>query len=103
MLYTYALTALIAAALSAATAWQIQDWRFDAKELSRLQVEVESRRMREKAISLAGENYEKAKEKERVQYKVVTETIERIVDRPVYSNICIDEDGILAINRGAAK
>lgn len=103
MLYTYAITALVAALLSAGAVWRVQDWRYAEKELERQQFEAESRKMRERAVSLASENHEKAKERERVVYKVVTETIERIVDRPVYSNICMDEDGIMAINRGEVK
>jgi len=103
MLYTYAITALIAALLSAGAVWRVQDWRYAEKELERQQFEAESRKMRERAVSLASENHEKAKERERVEYRVVTETIERIVDRPVYSNICMDEDGIMAINRGETK
>lgn len=100
---TYVTTCLVTALLAAAATWRVQDWRYAEKEVARLQLEAEARKMREKAVSLASENHEKAKEKERVVYKVVTETIERIVGRPVYSNICMDEDGIMAINRGEVK
>lgn len=60
MLYTYAITALIAALLSAGAVWRVQDWRYAEKEVARLQLEAESRKMREKAVSLASENHEKA-------------------------------------------
>ena len=103
MLYTYAIAAIIAALLSGGVVWRVQDWRYAEKEVARLQFEAEARKMRERAISLASVNHEKAKERERVEYKVVTETIERIVDRPIYTNICMDEDGVMAINRGEVK
>lgn len=38
-LYTYAATALVAAALAAGGAWRVQEWRHGAKEAQRLQAE----------------------------------------------------------------
>ena len=36
MIYTHAIAALIAAAIAATGAWQVQNWRFDARELGSL-------------------------------------------------------------------
>lgn len=33
-----------------------------------------------------------------VEYRTITKTVERIVDRPVYLNQCIDDDGLRIIN-----
>jgi hypothetical protein len=103
MLYTHAIAALLAAAVSSVAVWNIQDWRFSAKELERLEQEREVRMMREKAISAAAANLEKAKEGERVVYRTIVKTVERIVERPVYSNVCLDADGVMAINRGSLE
>ena len=95
---------IIAAALAGllvfGSAWKIQDWRFDSKEKERLEQVQEAKRMREKRVVTASANYEKKKEVTRVKYVKVIEEVEKIVDRPVYKNICLDDDGIKLINDG---
>lgn len=34
-----------------------------------------------------------------VQYKTITKTVEKLVDRPVYKNQCVDEQGLEVINK----
>lgn len=46
MIYTYAATAFIAAALAATGAWKVQQWRFDAKEKERVEQELNDERVR---------------------------------------------------------
>ena len=46
----------------------------------------------------ASENYEQTKETERVKTETITRTVQKIVDRPVYLNRCIDADGLRQIN-----
>lgn len=54
------------------------------------------------AANSASADYQAAKaaaaEKERVQYVQV----QKIVERPVYRNVCIDDDGLLIINSAIA-
>lgn len=92
------IAAVIAALLSFGSAWKVQDWRFDAREKVRLEEEREAQKMREKAVSTASAGYEKKKEAVRIKYVKVIEEVEKIVERPVYKNVCIDEDGLRAIN-----
>ena len=42
------------------------------------------------------------KEKTRVIYQTITREVDKIVDRPVYTNICIDDDGLRLINDALA-
>ena len=49
MMYTHVATALIAAAVSATGAWQVQNWRFDTQAKQRLEAQAELRRTNEKA------------------------------------------------------
>lgn len=46
----------------------------------------------------ASADYEKLKSEQRVKYEVVIKEVQKIIDRPVYHNICIDDDGVSAIN-----
>ena len=42
----------------------------------------------------AGEDYEQTKETERVKTETITREVQKIIDRPVYSNVCIDDYGL---------
>lgn len=46
----------------------------------------------------ASEEYEQTKESERVKTETITRTVQKIVDRPVYINTCLDDDGVRLIN-----
>lgn len=46
-LYTYAATALVAAAVAATGAWQVQAWRYGAKEGQRMEQEREAEELRQ--------------------------------------------------------
>lgn len=46
----------------------------------------------------ASEDYEQTKETERVKTETITHTVQKIVDRPIYINTCLDDDGVRLIN-----
>ena len=46
----------------------------------------------------ASENYEQTKETERVKTETITRTVQKIVERPIYINTCLDDDGVRLIN-----
>lgn len=46
----------------------------------------------------ASEDYEQTKETERIKTETITRTVQKIVDRPVYINTCLDDDGVRLIN-----
>jgi hypothetical protein len=46
-LYTYAATALVAAAIAATGAWRVQEWRWGAKEAQRMEIESQAEEARQ--------------------------------------------------------
>lgn len=52
---------------------------------------------REKYDKLAQE-LEDIKKKRQENVRTITKTVEKIIDRPVYSNVCIDDSGLSVIN-----
>ena len=102
MIYSHVAAALLGAAVAATSAWQVQSLRFEAKEKQRLESEAEIRRMNEKRTSLVAEGLEKDKREIEIRYRTITKTVTKFIDRPVYKNTCLDQDGIAAIN-GVAK
>ena len=43
-------------------------------------------------------DYEQLKSEQRAKVETVTRTVQKIVDRPIYLNRCIDDDGLSQIN-----
>lgn len=91
------LSAAVAAALAFGSAWKIQDWRHDAAELTRQEDAAELVRLAARKTDVAAVSHEEFKERERVVYQTITETVDRIVERPVYRNVCLDTSGLRAL------
>lgn len=79
-------------------AWKVQDWRYGAKEAERMEVEAEKRRMDAKQIHAAATGYEADKRKLREQSGPIIKEVERVVEKPVYRNICLDDDGLRVLD-----
>ena len=102
LIYTHVGAALVGAAVASASVWQVQSWRFDAVEKVRLQHEAEVRRNNERRTSIAATGLEEDRSKIEIRYRTIARTVTRFIDRPIYTNICLDQDGVDAIN-GVAK
>lgn len=49
-------------------------------------------------INKVSAEYEQLKSEQRVKVETVTREVQKIIERPVYSNVCIDDDGLRIIN-----
>lgn len=104
MIYTHAAAALIAGALAFGGAWKVQDWRYGAIEAKRLSALAEAEKKRDKASYEAATTFEKGRTRVETVFETITETVEVIVDRPVYRDtVCFTDDGLRAIRDAAAE
>lgn len=103
MIYTHAAAAIAGAAIAFAGAWQVQEWRYGAKEAARLSAAVEAEKARDKASYAAATTFEKGRTHVETVFQTITETVETIVDRPVYRNVCFDDSGVQALRDAAAE
>lgn len=103
MIYTHAAALLAGIAIGFAGAWKAQDWRYGAKEAARLSATIQAEKARDKASYDASVKFEKGKTRVETVFQTITETVETIVDRPVYRNICLDTDGVQAIRNATAE
>lgn len=87
----------VAASLAFGAGWKVQGWRRDAADLARQEDAAEVVRLRARKADAAAVSHEQYQERERVVYQVITETVDRIVERPVYRNVCLDPDGLRAL------
>lgn len=99
MLYTHFAAALVGAALAGTMAWQVQNWRADSHEKERIEAQQEATRINEKAASTASTGFETKRANNETRYRTVTVEVQKIVDRPVYLQQCLDDDGLRIINR----
>lgn len=97
-MYAYAVTALVAATFAAAGTWQIQDWRFGAKEKERLEQQRREEFRRQEIADRAAVRHEKDKVRIETKYVQVVKEVPREIEKPVYRNVCISPDGVRNIN-----
>lgn len=97
MIYTHAAAALISAAIAATGAWQVQNWRFDARELARVQAQAEATQQAARTANTAAAAHEQDKTHAAQKTRVIRQIVEKIVERPVYAGLCFDSDGLRAL------
>ena len=101
-LRTLAIAAVLAAVLGFAAAWRVQDWRQGSAEADRLEqlreIGQENQRQANRAASL--HEQDRARVQERIQ--IVRQEVARVVEKPVYRNVCLDDDGLRIIRDAIA-
>lgn len=97
-MYAQAIAIVASAAIGAGGAWQWQADRCAAKDAERVQRHARDMATLVERQDGAATTHEIFKERERVVYQTITETVDRIVDRPVYRSACFDADGLRALN-----
>lgn len=98
-----AVIASIAAALSGAGVWHVQEWRHAAIDQARAEATAEQRRTQEKAASAASTAFEQDRSKNENRIRTVYVQIDKIIDRPVYRSVCVDADGLQLLNRAIGR
>lgn len=104
LIYTHIAAGLLGAAVAFGGAWKVQDWRYGAIEAKRLSAVAEAEKKRDKASYEAATTFEKGRTRVETVFNTITETVEVIVDRPVYRDtVCLDPDGLQALRDAAAE
>lgn len=88
------IAAAIAATLSFGTAWTVQDWRYGAQEAERIAAETEARDAQGAQANTAATGHEVDKVRLQTKFVTVTETVEKIIEKPTYRADCFDADGL---------
>lgn len=94
--------ALALLATGALGGWHVRAWKAGADDAERLRAEARTALNRAESIDGAAGRLEQRKEAIRVQTVTLTREVERLVDRPVYRDRCIDDDGLRLITAAAA-
>ena len=102
------LPALLVAALLAGLAlggtagWQIQGWRRDSADAERVQAEARDAFRRAERADGAAVRHETTRAAIRAQQQIITREVERVVESPVYRDVCLDAGGLQLVAQAAA-
>ncbi|WP_312057535.1 hypothetical protein [Acinetobacter courvalinii] len=66
------------------------------QKIERAQVEALAKQ--QDKVNKVSADYEKIRSEQRTKVETVTRTVQKIVERPIYLNRCIDDDGLQQIN-----
>ena len=66
------------------------------QKIERAQIEALAKK--QDKVNKVSADYEKLRSEQRAKVETVTRTVQKIVERPIYLNRCIDDDGLQQIN-----
>lgn len=94
----YAAVLAVGIAVGGYGAWRVATWRCDSQEKASIEAalamyKAETKRAAEASISL-----ETKRDEIRERTRTIVKTVDRIVERPVYRNVCFDDLGLRAAN-----
>lgn len=87
-------SAVISGLLCFLAAWNIQSNIFEAEEAKRKVAEGIAKDQQIEKANDAATGHEKTKIEIRTKFLTVTETVEKIIEKPVYRADCFDDDGM---------
>jgi len=100
---TYVATAIVAGLIAGAGAWNVQAWRYDSRELARLEQQRETETMRRKAANAGAQGHEADKTVILTKFIPITTEVERVVTQVEYRDrACFDPDGVRVLNAAIA-
>ena len=103
------LPALLAAALLAGLlagfggGWKVQAWRWAAADGARAEARAEAERLQARAADAAAERHGAELARLAAERRVITREVERVVESPVYRNVCLDGDGLRVVAAAAGS
>ena len=100
------IAALVGAAVLFGAGWMTNGWRLNAKHdaeaLAAAQAAKAAYEAKATQYNEASAALEAARNEREIVYRTITKTVEKVVERPVYRNVCIDDDGLRSINDALA-
>lgn len=95
--------AIIAGVIGFAAGWQVNDWRHEAARAEQADQQREADRKQEAKLDAASASHEAVRENIRTEFQVIYRDRDRVVEKPVYRNVCLDADGLRLIKSAITK
>lgn len=94
-----AATLLAGVVLGGWSAWQVQDWRHGRQDAQRIERQARDTLRSIERGQRSADTYTTGESDAQPARKEIVRTVEKIVTRPVYVRECLDEDGLVLLNR----
>ena len=91
-------TGVISLVLGFGAGMGLQKLFWIAADKERIEQEAKTKDNNREKAQDASASYEEKRTVNEIRYRTVTVTVEKIVDRPVYINQCLDDDGLRTLN-----
>ena len=96
-LLLYAGAAIIILGMLGGIGYKVRKSGYDACKVEWAEAAEEQRKREQELSTLAAKALADERAKRKVVIQTRTQYVEKIVDRPVYSNVCVDADGLRCI------
>lgn len=96
-----AIAMLLAACFGAG--WMVNGWRWEAKEAAKLRELERAQAKADKRSYDASSGLEKDKGNAETVFQTIRVEVDKIVERPVYRNVCMDSDGLRELERATEE
>lgn len=94
------LLAMALAGFAAGVKWQVGI--VAARDLKAVQDNARTQILRADRADQAADRHEKSKAAIEVRYQTIEKEVQRVVEKPVYRNICLDDDGLRLVRDALA-
>ena len=91
-------TGLISLVLGFGSGMGLQKLFWIAADKERIENETKTKENNKEKAHEASTSYEGKRTANEIRYRTVTVTVEKLVDRPMYINQCLDDDGLRTLN-----
>jgi uncharacterized protein YcfJ len=97
-----AATLLAGVVLGGWAGWQVQDWRHGRQDADRIERQARDTLRNIERGQQAADTYTTGESNAQPARKEIVRTVEKIVTRPVYRNVCLDADGLQQLRAAIA-
>lgn len=95
-------TLLVGVAAGTTLGWQVQGWRHGRLDAQRIERQARDTLRNIERGQQAADTYTQEQAHAQPTRQQITRTVERIVTRPVYRNVCLDADGLQQLGAAIA-
>lgn len=74
--------------------WSVRGWKEGAADTAEVRREMQVLAQRSRSVDKAAADHEAFKARARAREVLVEKEVERVVEKPVYRNVCVDPDGL---------
>lgn len=82
--------------------WLVHSWKTEAEEAERQQAAQELAREQQRMVNRASAQHEARREQREARERVVVKEVERVLEKPVYREFCLDDDGLRLLTEDIA-